>query len=91
VVVGQTCHHAGNIQVIAAPDGWPLWTSGVRPGREHDATALHAYAKALPLLAEWTDEDHVALADLGYEGKRATLTTPLKKITDAPLTDDQRT
>src|SRR5215203_993825 len=24
--------HGGNVQVIAAPDGWPLWTSGVRPG-----------------------------------------------------------
>jgi hypothetical protein len=31
------------------------------------------------------------LADLGYEGKRAALTTPIKKSTDAPLTDDQRT
>jgi hypothetical protein len=34
--------HGGNVQVIAAPDGWPLWTSGVRPGREHDTTALRA-------------------------------------------------
>ena len=33
----------------------------------------------------------VALADLGYEGERAALTTPIKKTTDAPLTDDQRT
>jgi hypothetical protein len=33
--------HGGNIQVISAPDGWPLWTSGVRPGREHDTTAAH--------------------------------------------------
>ncbi len=24
--------HGGNVQVIAAPDGWPLWTSPVRPG-----------------------------------------------------------
>jgi hypothetical protein len=46
---------AANIQVIAAPDGWPLWTSGVRPGREHDTTALRTHAEVLPLLAEWTD------------------------------------
>jgi len=42
-------------------------------------------------LAEWTDDDHAALADLGYEGERAALTTPIKKTSDAPLTDDQRT
>jgi hypothetical protein len=88
---GKHAAHGGNIQVIAAPDGWPLWTSPVRPGREHDTTALRAHTEALPLLAEWTDEAHAVLADLGYEGERAALTTPIKKTTDAPLTDDQRT
>ena len=88
---GKHAAHGGNVQVIAAPDGWPLWTSAVRPGREHDTTALRAHAEALPLLAEWTDEVHAVLADLGYEGERAALTTPIKKTTDAPLTDDQRT
>src|SRR5918993_1445476 len=39
--------HGGNVQVIAAPDGWPLWTSPVRPGREHDTAALlHAATRA---------------------------------------------
>lgn len=28
--------HGGNVQVVTTPDGWPIWTSGVRPGREHD-------------------------------------------------------
>ncbi len=88
---GKHATHGGNVQVIAAPDGWPLWTSGVRPGREHDTTALRAHPEALPLLAEWTDAEHAALADLGYEGERAALTTPIKKTSDAPLTDDQRT
>ena len=88
---GKHATHGGNVQVIAAPDGWPLWTSPVRPGREHDTTALRTHAEALPLLVEWTDADHAALADLGYEGERAALTTPIKKTTDAPLTDDQRT
>jgi hypothetical protein len=83
--------HGGNVQVIAAPDGWPLWTSPVRPGREHDTTALRAHTEALPLLTEWTDDTHAALADLGYEGERDVLTTPVKKTTEAPLTDDQRT
>ena len=36
---GKHHHHGGNIQIISAPDGWPLRTSGVRPGREHDMSA----------------------------------------------------
>src|SRR4051794_131370 len=90
VVVGQA-RRPRRQRAGRCPDGWPLWTSAVRPGREHDTTALRTDAEALPLLAEWTDEDHAALADLGYEGERAALTTPIKKNTDAPLTDDQRT
>jgi hypothetical protein len=88
---GKHAAHGGNVQVIAAPDGWPLWTSGVRPGREHDTTALRGHPEAWPLLTEWTDDTHAVLADLGYEGERAALTTPIKKTSDAPLTDDQRT
>ena len=88
---GKHAAHGGNIQVIAAPDGWPIWTSGVRPGREHDTTALRSHAEALPLLAEWADEDHAALADLGYEGERTALTTPIKHGAGRRLTDDQRT
>ena len=63
----------------------------MRPGREHDTTALRTHPEALPALAEWTDTDHAVLADLGYEGERAALTTPIKKTSDAPLTDDERT
>jgi hypothetical protein len=79
------------VQVIAAPDGWPIWTSPVRPGREHDTTALRSHAEALPLLAERTDPEHTVLADLGYEGERGALTTPIKTITGRRLTDNQRT
>ncbi len=28
---GKHRHHGGNIQVVSAPDGWPLWTSPVGP------------------------------------------------------------
>ena len=69
MVVGQACRPRRHVQVIAAPDGWPIWTSDVRPGREHDTTALRTHPEALPLLAEWTDAEHAALADLGYEGE----------------------
>jgi hypothetical protein len=88
---GKHAAHGGNVQVIAAPDGWPLWTSGVRPGREHDTTALRAHTEALPLLAEWTDEAHAVLADLGYEGEQAALTVPVKRVAGQPLTADERT
>jgi hypothetical protein len=45
---GKHRHHGGNIQVVSAPDGWPLWTSDVRPGREHDTTAArHDPANAI--------------------------------------------
>jgi hypothetical protein len=88
---GKHAAHGGNVQVIAAPDGWPIWTSPVRPGREHDTTALRTHPEALPLLAEWTDAEHAALADLGYEGARTALTTPIKHRAGSRLSADQRT
>jgi hypothetical protein len=88
---GKHAAHGGNIQVVTAPDGWPIWTSPVRPGREHDTTALRAHAEVRPALAEWTDETHAVLGDLGYEGEQATLTIPIKRTADRPLTDDERT
>jgi hypothetical protein len=63
----------------------------VRPGREHDTTALRTHPQALPLLAEWTDETHAVLADLGYEGERTALTTPIKHRAGSRLSADQRT
>ena len=29
---GKHHTHGGNVQVITVPDGWPIWTSQVRPG-----------------------------------------------------------
>jgi DDE superfamily endonuclease len=87
---GKHAAHGGNVQVIAAPDGWPIWTSDVRPGREHDTTALRTHPQALPLLAEWTDDAHAVLADLGYEGERDALTTPIKTPAGRRLTGDER-
>ena len=88
---GKHAAHGGNIQVVTTPDGWPIWTSAVRPGREHDTTALRAHAEVLPLLAEWTDTAHAVLADLGYEGEQAALTIPVKRVADRTLTANQRT
>jgi hypothetical protein len=86
---GKHKNHGGNIQVITAPDGWPLWTSGVRPGREHDTTALRTHQEILPLLAKIRD-DLRTLADLGYEGEQDTITVAFKKPKDGELTDIQQ-
>jgi hypothetical protein len=88
---GKHANHGGNIQVITAPDGWPLWTSDVRPGREHDTTALREHPDILPALATWIAENRPALGDLGYEGEADTITVAFKKPKDGQLTDDQKT
>jgi hypothetical protein len=60
---GKHANHGGNVQVITVPDGWPIWTSQVRPGREHDTTALRAHTEILPTLVRAGD-DLRALGDL---------------------------
>lgn len=59
--------HGGNIQVGTAPDGWLLWTSPPRPGREHHTICVRAHLELLDTLEAWTDHDHAVLADLGYQ------------------------
>ncbi len=87
---GKHHNHGGNIQVITAPDGWPLWTSAVRPGREHDTTALREHPEILPALATWIAESQPTLGDLGYEGESDTITVAFKKPQGGQLTDDQK-
>jgi hypothetical protein len=68
-------HHGGNVQVITAPDGWPIWVSAVRPGREHDTTSAraHGLVDALNQLAATLGvptltvgyEDFVVITSLG--------------------------
>lgn len=88
---GKHANHGGNIQVITAPDGWPLWTSPVRPGREHDTTALREHPEILPALATWIAENRPALGDLGYEGESGTITVAFKKPKGGELTEEQKT
>jgi hypothetical protein len=87
---GKHDNHGGNVQVLTAPDGWPLWTSEVRPGREHDTTALRTHTEMLPVLREITD-DLRTLGDLGYEGEAQTITVAFKKPKNGELTDTQQT
>jgi hypothetical protein len=87
---GKHRHHGGNIQVVSAPDGWPLWTSPVRPGREHDTTAARTDPDLLTQIAAWVDDGHLGLADLGYEGEADLLRIPMKKPAAGELTADQQ-
>jgi len=87
---GKHRHHGGNIQVVSAPDGWPLWTSGVRPGREHDTTAARADPELLAQITAWVDDGQLGLADLGYEGEAELLRIPIKKPAHGELTADQQ-
>jgi hypothetical protein len=87
---GKHKHHGGNIQVVSAPDGWPLWTSQVRPGREHDMTAARTDPDLLDLISTWVSDGHMSLADLGYEGEPEIFKVPFKKPKGGTLTLDQQ-
>jgi hypothetical protein len=86
---GKHKHHGGNVQVISTPDGWPLWVSDARPGREHDMTCAHAHG-VTDALAEIRGA-LIGLADLGYEGAADVLRVPVKQTKGTRLTDDQKT
>jgi hypothetical protein len=88
---GKHHHHGGNVQVVTAPDGWPLWTSDVTPGRTHDVTALRTHPAIVPALETWTGENLPVLGDLGYEGEAGLITVATKKPADGELTDEQKT
>jgi len=83
-------NHGGNIQVVCAPDGWPLWTSPVRPGREHDTTCLRTHPGLLDTLNQ-VRGDLRTLTDLGYEGEADTVALAFKKPKNGQLTDLQQT
>ncbi|WP_433354694.1 HARBI1 family protein [Microtetraspora malaysiensis] len=87
---GKHKHHGGNIRVISAPDGWPLWVSDVRPGREHDITCARHHGVITTLAA--IRPDLPTLADLGYEGAADVVRIPIKKKSGQPkLGHDQHT
>lgn len=86
---GKHDHHGGNVQVITAPDGFPLWSSDVRPGREHDTTALRTHAEILPALAA-AGADLRTLGDLGYEGEPDIITVGFKKPKGGKLSEVQK-
>jgi hypothetical protein len=87
---GKHKAHGGNVQVITAPDGWPLWVSPVRPGRQHDTTAARSHEGLLDSLAAWATGGRKVLADLGYLGEAHRLTVPAKAPKGTELSIDAK-
>ena len=87
---GKHRRHGGNVQVVTAPDGWPIWVSPVRPGREHDTSCARTHPDLLPALVGFAGAGHPVLADLGYEGERTRLTCPHKGTRDRDLDVSER-
>lgn len=89
---GKYKHHGGNIQVLSDPDGFPLWVSEVRPGREHDTTCAKAAAGMLAALEFYDSEYQIpTLTDLGYVGLSTAIRHPHKKPKGLELTEQQKT
>lgn len=93
---GKHHRHGVNLQVISAPDGFPLWVSEARPGREHDANAAAktgVEAEIALLNIGMPHEAHLlVLVDLGYERFRTfpAVVVPHKRPKGGKLTEAQR-
>ncbi|MBB4943780.1 hypothetical protein FHR32_008181 [Streptosporangium album] len=85
---GKHKQHGGNIQVLSSPGGDPLWTSEVRPGREHDLTCARLHGLLDPL-AKAAEDGLITLADLGYVDAGMGFRLPYKRSRGGTLTDDQ--
>jgi hypothetical protein len=87
---GKAHSHGGNIQAVIAPDGFPLWVSGVEPGSVHDITAARIHA--LPALYPAAAAGLPTLADPGYDGAGIGIHIPVKQPADGRELDiDTRT
>ncbi|QFY14344.1 transposase [Nonomuraea phyllanthi] len=71
---GKHKKHGMNIQVLATPDGTPLWTSGSLPGSVHDLKAARIWG----ILRRLQAADLVTLADKGYVGAGEHVRVPYK-------------
>ncbi|MGP3921577.1 transposase family protein [Nonomuraea sp. 10N515B] len=71
---GKHKRHGMNIQVLAAPDGTPLWTSGSLPGSVHDLKAARIWGIIRRLQAAKL----ITLADKAYVGAGEKVLVPYK-------------
>ncbi|MBO0885573.1 MAG: transposase family protein [Mycobacterium sp.] len=73
---GKHKHQGGNVQILADPSGFPVWSSEVEPGSTHDITAARAHC--LGALYKLAADGVPTLADKGYEGAGIGVHTPIK-------------
>ena len=73
---GKHKMHGGNVQVLADPSGFPVWSSPVDPGSVHDITAARTHC--LGALYKAAADGIPTLADKGYEGAGIGVHTPIK-------------
>ncbi|RPK83904.1 hypothetical protein EES45_05580 [Streptomyces sp. ADI97-07] len=69
-----------NVQVIAAPDGTPLWFSRATPGRTHDLTSARAHG----IVQAWLTRQILVLADRAHQGAGVTFRTPYHQHREQP-------
>jgi hypothetical protein len=86
---GKHHTHDGNVQVITVRAAGRSGPSQVRPGREHDTTAVRVHTEILPALAAAAG-DLRSLGDLGYEGESQTITVAFKTPKHGKLTTMQQ-
>lgn len=72
--------HGMNVQVVAAPDGTPLWFSRALPGRTHDLTAARAHR----VIQACPSRRLLVLADRACQGAGATVRTPYYRHHELP-------
>ena len=81
---GKIRGHAGNVQAVLAPGGFPLWVAPAEPGSVHDITAARTHA--LPALCHAAAHGLTVLADAGYNGVSPAIHIPAKqRRTHPPL------
>jgi hypothetical protein len=74
---GKAGEHGGLIQMLTAPDGFPLWVSDIEPGSVHDITAAREHVLGVLYWAA-SYLDLPTLADSGYDGAGIGVHTPVK-------------
>ncbi len=73
---GKHKTQGGNVQIIADPSGFPVWSSPVEPGSVHDIAAARAHC--LGALYAAASAGLPTLTDKGYQGARIGVHSPVK-------------
>ncbi len=73
---GKHKTQGGNVQIVADPSGFPVWSSPVEPGSVHDIAAARAHCLGALYVA--ASAGLPTLTDKGYQGARIGVHSPVK-------------